>query len=115
MTLLFKCTPVEGLLAGLVAPALVGGCEWLQRLDFSNLEPLSTERMDPSLRGRTNDLLWCIRFRNAAAGPAWMHMLVALKFQFRVDRFVPLRVQGHVDRTFPKATAQTGSRPTCWH
>ena len=57
--------PVRDLLRDFVGELLEGGREWMQRLDFSTLEPLPTERIDSTLRGRANDIVWRVRFRDA--------------------------------------------------
>ena len=49
---------VQDLLREFVAERLEGGREWVGRLDFSTLDPLPTERIDATLRGRANDLVW---------------------------------------------------------
>ena len=69
---------VQDLLEGLVAPQLEGDRKRMQRLDFTTLEPLPAERIDPTLHGRSNHFAWRIRFRNAAGGPAWLRVLVML-------------------------------------
>ena len=89
---------VRDLLREFVAEQLEGGREWVERLDFSTLEPLPTERIDPTLRARTNDLVWRVRFRDPADGPEWLHVLLILEFQSSVDWFMALRVQGYAVR-----------------
>ena len=81
---------VEDLMREFVAELLVGGEEWVERLDFSTLEPLPTERIDPTLRGRFNDLVWRIRLRDATDGPKWLHVLLMLEFQSSLDFFMAL-------------------------
>ena len=85
---------VQDLLREFVAEQLEGGRAWVGRLDFSTLEPLPTERIDATLRGRANDLVWRVRFRDASDGPQWLHVLLMLEFQSSVDWFMALRVQG---------------------
>ena len=72
----------------------------MDRLDFSTLEPLPTERIDPTLRDRSNDLVWRIRFRDETNGPKWLHVLLMLEFQSSVDFFMALRVQGYAARLY---------------
>ena len=91
---------VRDLLREFVAEQLEGGREWVERLDFSTLEPLPTERIDPTLRARTNDLVWRVRFRDPADGPEWLHVLLMLEFQSSVDWFMALRVQGYAVRLY---------------
>ena len=91
---------VRDLLREFVADQLEGGREWVERLDFSTLEPLPTERIDPTLRARANDLVWRVRFRDPADGPEWLHVLLMLEFQSSVDWFMALRVQGYAVRLY---------------
>lgn len=72
----------------------------MDRLDFSTLEPLPTARIDPTLRGRSNDLVWRIRFRDETNGPKWLHVLLMLEFQSSVDFFMALRVQEYAVRLY---------------
>ena len=48
---------MQDLLREFVAERLEGGREWVARLDFSTLEPLPTERIDPTLTLSTAFLL----------------------------------------------------------
>ena len=61
---------VQDLLREFVAEQLEGGHEWVGRLDVSTLEPLPTERIDTTLRGRANDLVWQVRVQDASGGPS---------------------------------------------
>ena len=92
--------PVRDLLRDFVGELLEGGLEWMQRLDFSTLEPLPTERIDPTLRGRANDIVWRVRFRDAEGGPEWLRALLMLEFQSGIDWFMALRVQGYAVRLY---------------
>ena len=91
---------VEDLVRGFVAELIEGGEEWVDRLDFSTLEPLPTERIDSNLRSRFNDLVLRVRFRDAADGPEWLHVVLMLEFQSSVDWGMALRVQGYAVRLF---------------
>ena len=64
------------------------------------LEPLPTERIDPTLRGRANDIVWRVRFRDAEGGPEWLRVLLMLEFQSGIDWFMALRVQGYAVRLY---------------
>ncbi len=70
------------------------------RNNLKNNKPLPTERIDPTLRARTNDLVWRVRFRDPADGPEWLHVLLMLEFQSSVDWFMALRVQGYAVRLY---------------
>ena len=98
---MFSHSPVvEDLVRGFVAELFEGGEEWVERLDFSTLEPLPTERIDSNLRSRSNDLVWRVRFRDAEDGPEWLQVLLMLEFQSSVDWGMALRVQGYAVRLF---------------
>ena len=90
--------PVRDLLRDFVSELLDGGREWVERLDFATLEPLPTEHIDPTLRGRSNDAVWRLRFRDAGGERDWLHVLVMIEFQSRIDWFMALRVQGYAVR-----------------
>ena len=92
--------PVRDLLRDFVSELLDGGREWVERLDFATLEPLPTEHIDPTLRGRSNDAVWRLRFRDAGGERDWLHVLVMIEFQSRIDWFMALRVQGYAVRLY---------------
>ena len=58
--------------------------------DFGTLEPLPASHVGRGLRRREGDLMWRVRAR-AAPGGGWVHVLVLLEFQSRVDRHMALR------------------------
>ena len=92
--------PVRHLLHDFVSELLEGGREWVERLDFATLEPLPTEHIDPTLRGRSNDAVWRLRVRDAGGERDWLHVLVMIEFQSRIDWFMALRVQGYAVRLY---------------
>ena len=59
--------------------------------DFGTLEPLPASHIGRGLAQREGDLMWRLRAR-AAPGDGWVHVLVLLEFQSRVDRRMALRV-----------------------
>ena len=85
---------VQDLLREFVPERLEGGRKWVDRLDFSTLEPVPTERIDATLRRRANGLAGRVRFLEAASGPQWTHALLMLEFQYGADWFMALRVHG---------------------
>ncbi|MDE0127508.1 MAG: Rpn family recombination-promoting nuclease/putative transposase [Bryobacterales bacterium] len=91
---------VEDLVRGFDAELFEGGEEWVERLDFSTPGPLPTERIDSNLRGRSNDLVWPVRFRDAEDGLEWLHVVLILEFQSSVDWGTALRMQGYAVRLF---------------
>ena len=58
--------------------------------DFGTLEPLPASHVGRGLKRREGDLMWRVRAR-AAPGDGWVHVLVLLEFQSRVDRHMALR------------------------
>ena len=58
--------------------------------DFGTLEPLPASHVGRGLKRREGDLMWRLRAR-AAPGDGWVHVLVLLEFQSRVDRHMALR------------------------
>ena len=60
----------------------------------------SPGRIDPTLRGRANDIVWRVRFRDAEGGPEWLRVLLMLEFQSGIDWFMALRVQGYAVRLY---------------
>ena len=91
---------VQDSLREFVTERLEGRREWVGRLDFSTLGPLPTERIDATLRERANDLVWSVRFLDAASGPQWLHALLMPEFQSGVGWFMALRVQGCAVRLY---------------
>ena len=58
--------------------------------DFDTLEPLPASHVGRGLKRREGDLMWRLRARTAP-GDGWVHVLVLLEFQSRVDRHMALR------------------------
>ena len=58
--------------------------------DFGTLEPLPASHVGRGLKRREGDLMWRLRAR-AAPGDGWVHVLVLLEFQSRVDTHMALR------------------------
>ncbi|NMG17758.1 Rpn family recombination-promoting nuclease/putative transposase [Aromatoleum bremense] len=64
---------------------------WLQRLDFSTLEPVKGHYVSEDLRDRAEDVVWRVR-----AGEDWLYLYLLIEFQSRVDRFMALRMMVYV-------------------
>ena len=62
------------------------GEPWIDDLDFSTLERVSTAHVSEDLEGRDGDIGWRLRFRNA---PVAIYLLV--EFQSKAQRFMALR------------------------
>ena len=60
--------------------------------DFGTLEPLPASHVGRGLKRREGDLMWRLRAR-AAPGDGWVHVLVLLEFQSRVDSHMALRAR----------------------
>lgn len=58
--------------------------------DFGTLEPVPASHVGRGLKRREGDLMWRLRAR-AAPGDGWVHVLVLLEFQSRVDTHMALR------------------------
>lgn len=64
---------------------------WLQRLDFSTLEPVKGHYVSEDLRDRADDVVWRVR-----VGEDWLYLYLLIGFQSRVDRFMALRMMVYV-------------------
>ena len=79
--LLFSFTPVVAdLVRGFIRE------EWVQGLDLSTLETLSGRYITGDLRGRDNDQVWRVRWKESQ----WIYL--ALEFQSTVDVYMAIRV-----------------------
>ena len=79
---------------------LRGAAAWIDRIDFSTLEPMPTELIDKAFRSRFTDQLWRARFRDADGADHWLHIIVMLEFQATVDWFMALRMQSYAVRIY---------------
>ncbi len=109
----FQCAePVEHLIR-FVLSDMQQGEEWLQRMDFSTLEPLPTETIDPWLRAGYQDIAWRLRVRaTGSGGPEWLRLLILVEFQSTVEYDMPLRMQGYVQRMHELAWKERHVRRT---
>ena len=93
---------VEELMRWLVADRL-GARELVDALDFSSLLQLGAESVtgEPEdLREYADDMVWRVRFRDRSEGDgdeAWLHLVLVLEFQARVDHLMSLRIRNYVD------------------
>jgi predicted transposase/invertase (TIGR01784 family) len=60
---------------------------WVTDLDFSTLERVNASYVSDDLRGRADDLVWRLRWREG-----WLYVYLLLEFQSRVDPFMALRL-----------------------
>ena len=56
---------------------------WLQRLDFSTLEPVKGHYVSEDMRQRADDVVWRVR-----ADEGWVYLYLLIEFQHAVDREV---------------------------
>ena len=93
---------VEELMRWFVAD-LSGARELVDALDFSSLLQLGAESVtgEPQdLREYADDMVWRVRFRDRSEGDgdeAWLHLVLVLEFQARVDHLMSLRIRNYVD------------------
>ena len=101
---------VQDAIVGYIRRFVPNAEAWIDRIDFSTLEPMPTETIDKAYRSRFNDKLWRVRFRDARDGPKWLCIIVMMEFQSSVDWFMALRMQSYAVRIYEYAWA--GRRPT---
>lgn len=61
--------------------------DWVTDLDFSTLERVSASYVSDDLRGRADDIVWRLRWREG-----WLYVYLLLEFQSKVDPFMALRL-----------------------
>lgn len=61
--------------------------DWVTELDFSTLERINASYVSDDLRGRADDIVWRLRWRER-----WLYVYLVLEFQSRVDPFMALRL-----------------------
>ena len=91
---------VQDVIVGCVPLLLRGAAAWIDRIDFSTLEPMPTELIDKAFRSRFTDQLWRVRFRGEDGADHWLHIIVMLEFQATVDWFMALRMQSYAVRIY---------------
>ena len=64
---------------------------WLQKLDFSTLEPVKGHYVSEDLRDRADDVVWRVK-----SGEEWLYLYLLIEFQSRSDRFMALRMMVYV-------------------
>ena len=60
--------------------------EWIDRIDYRTLQPLSTELIDDELRRRYPDMTWRVRTTDGSTD-----LVLLLEFQGRPERHMALR------------------------
>lgn len=74
---------VEDLLRGFVREP------WVDRLDFSTLEPYEGSYVTEDLQRLEQDMVWRVKWRGE---PTWLYVYLLLEFQSRVERFMAVRM-----------------------
>ena len=85
-------------LARWLIPALEGGRELFEALDFATLTRLPEQSVSGGRR-RSNDMVWRVMFRGreGAHPEGWLHLVLMLEFQSEVDFLMALRCRHYVD------------------
>ena len=95
-----KAVTVQDVIVGFIRFLLRDAAAWIERIDFSTLEPMPTEMIDKAFRSRFTDRLWRVRFRAEDGTTHWLHIIVMLEFQSTVDWFMALRMQSYAVRIY---------------
>ncbi len=82
------------------------GETWVDDLDFSTLERVSTAHVSESLRSRDGDIGWRVRFRDA---PVAIYLLI--EFQSEPQRFMALRESVYLGLFLQQLLKQGGLTP----
>ena len=64
---------------------------WLQKLDFSTLEPVKGHYVSEDLRDRADDVVWRVK-----SGEDWLYLYLLIEFQSSNERFMSLRMMVYV-------------------
>jgi len=64
---------------------------WIQRVDFSTLQPYKSSFVSDRLRKRRSDVVWRVRLHDE-----WLYVFIVLEFQSKPDTFMALRVLAYV-------------------
>ena len=91
---------VQDVVVSCIRLLLRDAAAWIDRIDFSTLEPMPTEMIDKAFRSRFTDRLWRVRFRAEDGTIHWLHIIVMLEFQSTVDWFMALRMQSYAVRIY---------------
>jgi len=78
---------VEDLLRGFVREP------WVDRLDFSTLEPYEGSYVTEELQRLEQDMVWRVKWRGE---PTWLYVYLLLEFQSRVERFMAVRMLSYL-------------------
>ena len=82
---------------------LCGGRDLVDALDLSTLHRTPEQAVagsPPGLRTSSNDMVWRVRFRDAAADGAWLLLVLMLEFQSVIEFLMPLRMRRYADNQY---------------
>src|SRR5690554_2763300 len=94
----------------MIADLLVGYVkqEWVDKLDFSSLESLPTDFITEWLDKRHGDCIWRVKWRDSET---YLYVYVALEFQSKPDRFMPIRLMTYVSVLYERVAKQQDFKP----
>ncbi len=78
---------VEELLRGFIDD------DWVDRLDYTTLEPVKGSYVSDDLKNRHNDVVWRVKLKQ---GEQWLYLYLLLEFQRRNDPWMALRILVYV-------------------
>jgi len=64
---------------------------WLQKLDFSTLEPFKGHYVSEDMRERADDVVWRVK-----SGKDWLYLYLLIEFQSSNERYMALRMMVYV-------------------
>ncbi|MBN2341752.1 MAG: Rpn family recombination-promoting nuclease/putative transposase [Deltaproteobacteria bacterium] len=76
---------VQDLLTGFVKQ------QWVNELDFTTLEQITSEHISDNFDKRFNDTVWKVKFHNS-----WMYICILLEFQSTPDKWMSLRIMTYL-------------------
>ena len=80
------------------------GEDWVQKLDFSSLEKISTENVsEKGLQRRESDIVWRLRWKGSKR---WLYVYLLLEFQSTVDPLMALRVMTYLGLLYQNLVRQ---------
>ncbi len=92
---------VKDLLTGFVKE------EWVNQLDYSTLEKVSSTYVADELRDREGDVIWRVRW-----GESWLYVYLLLEFQSTVDRYMAVRVMSYLGLLYQDLIRQKNLTPS---
>lgn len=75
--------------------------DWVNELDFGQMEAVETSFVSDALRKREADVIWRIKWRNR-----WLYVYLLIEMQSRIDPFMALRLASYVSLLYQDLVAQ---------